>query len=467
MSLDRRSFLKQAAQAGVLAVGAGELRAAWGAPALIRRSPEIVVIGAGAFGGWTALYLRQMGASVTVVDAYGPGNSRATSGDESRGIRSSYAERELWVRMASEAIDRWREWNQEWTKPFRMQLFFHTGDLIFRAEPEDRFIVNNKKTWDQLGLPYETPTIDDVRREYPQINTEGMTAVLFEPRAGVARARRSCEVVAEAFHREGGKIVIARAALGPAAGGKLQHLPLDTGETLGADQYVFACGPWLPKVLPEVMTDRLRTPLGRVVYFGTPVGDERFIFPHLPSFNFPGVTGWPALGVDNRGFRVRGGTRRQNAQGAPQGGQAPGAAQDTSSARGAANAPGDRPAPPPVPPEQLDPDLSNRWVPPEALEGPRNFVAERFPALKDAPIVQTHACHYESSVDRNPIVDRCPGLDNVWIAGGGSAEGFKLGPWIGEYIARRVLNKKTDPEFDEAFQLNEEKFESNQMFDLE
>ena len=218
MSLDRRTFLKQAAQAGVLAAGAGQWSAPFGAPTFIRRSPEIVVIGAGAFGGWTALHLRQMGASVTLVDAYGPGNSRATSGDESRGIRSSYAERELWVRLTSQAIDRWKEWNEEWAKPFRMQLFFPTGDLIFRAEAEDRFIVNNMKTWDKLGLPYETPTVEDIRREYPQINTEGMTTVLFEPRAGVARARRSCEVVAEAFRQKGGKMVIARASLGPSAG---------------------------------------------------------------------------------------------------------------------------------------------------------------------------------------------------------------------------------------------------------
>ncbi len=456
MSLDRRDFLKQAAaQAGLLAAGAHQLPVAFGAPSLVHRSSEIVVIGAGAFGGWTALHLREMGASVTLVDAYGPGNSRATSGDESRGIRSSYAERETWVRLASQAIDRWKERNEEWARPFRMQIFFPTGDLIFRADADDRFIVNNQKTWDKLALPYETPSVDDVRREYPQINCDGITAVLFEPRAGVARARRSCEVVAETFRQKGGRIVIARASLGPTAGGKLQHLSLDTGETLGADQYVFACGPWLPKVLPEVMTDRLRTPLGRVVYFGTPVGDERFIFPNLPSFNFPGVTGWPALGVDNRGFRVRGST--------------PVPRPDAAGQNGAGNqtAASERPTRPPTPPEQLDPDLSNRWVPPDALEGPRTFLAERFPDLKDAPIVQTHACHYESSVDRNPIVDHYPAVDNVWIAGGGSAEGFKLGPVIGEYIARRVLNKKTDPQLDQKFRLKEEKFSPTQTFDLD
>ena len=87
MSLDRRSFLKKvtAAQAGaVLSAGAARQT---------RKPADVVVIGAGAFGGWTAYYLRQLGASVRLVDAYGPGNSRATSGDETRGVRSSYGDR--------------------------------------------------------------------------------------------------------------------------------------------------------------------------------------------------------------------------------------------------------------------------------------------------------------------------------------------------------------------------------------
>jgi glycine/D-amino acid oxidase-like deaminating enzyme len=425
------------------------------------KAPEIVVIGAGAFGGWTALHLRRMGASVTLVDAYGPGNSRATSGDESRGIRSSYAEREAWVRLANEAIGKWREWDAEWAKPFRMQLFFHTGDLILRAESDDRFIVNNRASWDKLKIPYEVLAIDDVRRRWPQINCEGMGAALFEVNAGVARARRACEVVAEVFRQKGGKMVLARASLGPSAGGRLQHVTLDTGEALAGDQFVFACGPWLPKVLPEVMTDRLRTPLGRVIYFGTPPGDRRFIFPNLPSFNFPGVTGWPALGPDNRGFRVRGGGGGggQGAQGNQSGQGGPAGPQRAAGGQSPPDSVPPRPPRAPADPSQLDPDLSNRWVPPEAHEGPRRFLAQRFPDLKDAPILATHACHYESSVDRNPIVDRHPGLSNVWIAGGGSAEGFKLGPVIGEYVARRVLNQSTDAELDALFKLKEEKFE--------
>src|SRR4051812_15626726 len=51
---------------------------------------HIAVIGAGAFGGWTALYLLRRGARVSMVDAWGPGNSRASSGGETRVIRGTY-----------------------------------------------------------------------------------------------------------------------------------------------------------------------------------------------------------------------------------------------------------------------------------------------------------------------------------------------------------------------------------------
>jgi len=224
--------------------------------------------------------------------------------------------------------------------------------------------------------------------------------------------------VAEVVRSKGGKVVTARVQLGPRSRGRLDQIDLGSEGAVSAGTYVFACGPWLPKVLPDVMANRLRTPLGHVYYFGTPPGDQRFVYPNLPSFNLPGVTGWPSLPPDNRGFRVRVGGR---------------------------------------PPE--DPDLSERWIDPSFFERPRIFLAQRFPDLSLAPLLETRACHYEASVDRNFIVDRHPELDNVWIAGGGSAEGFKFGPVIGRYIAERVLGKPTDPALAEEFRLKEATFE--------
>ncbi len=102
-----------------------------------------------------------------------------------------------------------------------------------------------------------------------------------------------------------------------------------------------------------------------------------------------------------------------------------------------------------------DPDTSVRWIPEEYIERPLTVLEERFPELLDQPLVETRACHYESSSTRDWIIDRHPELENVWFAGGGSAEGFKFGPMIGELIASRVLENGRFAELDERFRLED------------
>jgi glycine/D-amino acid oxidase-like deaminating enzyme len=163
-------------------------------------------------------------------------------------------------------------------------------------------------------------------------------------------------------------------------------------------------------VFPDVLGNRMRIPMGHVFYFGTPPGDNRFTFPNMPSWNVPGVTGWPALGPDNRGFRVRTGGR---------------------------------------PPQ--DPDESIRWIDQSFHGRARQILADYFPAMRSAPILETRACHYESSSSRNFIIDHHPHYSNLWISGAGQAEGFKFGPVTGEYTAKRVTGEQDDPEFDRQF----------------
>jgi len=414
VTLDRRDFLRVAG-VGTGALLARPLRAEAAGPRPSRQSPDVVVIGAGAFGGWTAFWLQRMGARVTLVDAYGPGNSRATSGDETRGVRSSYGDRpypELWVRWAREAMTRWKAFDDEWGRQMKTRLYFTTGDLICR-ERDDPFIQRTREWWDKLGVPYETPTPDDVVRAHRVMALKDIEVILHEPDAGVVRARRACEVVAEAFRQQGGEVVIGTAVREDRAAGRLAALQLTApSAVLRAGTFVFALGPWFPKYWPGLMAERIRTPMGHVHYFGTPPGDDRFTVPNLPSWNFPGVTGWPALPVDNRGFRVR--WR------------------------------GDR---------LFDPDASQRAFDRRHDRLARDLLRQRFPLLEHQPVLETRACHYEISASRNFIIDRHPEMGNVWIAGGGSAEGFKFGPMVGEYVAQRVLGEPGDAEVAESFSL--------------
>jgi sarcosine oxidase len=419
MTLDRRDFLRAAsAQAGLVAAatsGAAAEPATGRSVRVAQPSPEVVVIGAGVFGGWTAYHLRKMGARVTMVDAWGPGNSRSTSGDETRGVRSSYGNSgvaHLWVPWARKAMERWQAFDDEWGRQMGARLYYRTGDLIFREKAEV-FTDKTIEWWKKLGIRHETPSVEDVLKTYPVLKLDKITVVLHEPDAGVVRARRSCQVLADAVERLGGKVVLGHAALGEKAGRTLQSVQLagPFGFARGAS-YVFALGPWFPKFFPELMGRRITTPMGHVHYFGTPPGDDRFSFPSLPSWNFPGVTGWPALGPDNRGFRVR--WR------------------------------GDR---------LFDPDWSDRAFARKHDKQARRLLKDRFPLLAKAPLLETRACHYEFSASRNFIIDRHPDFDNVWVAGGGSAEGFKFGPMVGEYTAKRVLGDEGDPETAEGFSL--------------
>ncbi len=431
----RREFVKIAAVgAGAVLAGAPPLDAhdgdggtapaiaSRGAPAIhTRQTPDIAVVGAGAFGAWTALHLQQSGAQVTLIDQYGPANSRATSGGETRGVRTGYGGRGhglLWTGWAQRAIEKWNQWDEQWQDMLLPRVFFHTSDLIMRDEWTD-FMEDTRKNWDEVGVRYEVLDADEVKRRWPVIDLTDITIALWEQDAGVVRARRAIESVATVFQHAGGEIEIARAAMGPATGRQLDALSLRPGDNFSAGTYVFALGPWYPKAFPELMGNRLRIPMGHVVYLRTPPGDNSYSYPNLPSYNFPGVTGWPALAPDNRGFRVRTGGR---------------------------------------PPD--DPDTSRRWLEPEELERPRAFVRERFPGLADAPVSETRSCHYESSVTRNFFFDHHPDFDNVWLAGGGSAEGFKFGPVIGEYLAGRVLGTEDDPRLIEAFRLSDEEFEA-------
>jgi glycine/D-amino acid oxidase-like deaminating enzyme len=368
---------------------------------------------------WTALNLQRLGASVTVVDPYGPANSRSSSGGETRGVRSSYGDRPhglQWTRWVRESIRRWREWDEENADRLLPRLFYNTGDLILRQERDD-YLEQSAANWDTEGVPYEFLTPDEVRYRWPWIRFEGLGVGLYEPDAGIVRARRAIESVAQVFLQEGGTFTLGRAEIGEREGSRVTNVSVDAGDSVSSSTFIFACGPWFPKMFPALMARRIRISMGHVFYFAVPPGDSRWSYPNMPSYGIPGVTGWPTVGRDHRGFRVR---------------------------------TGGRPA--------EDPDLSNRWIDEQYHEQPRQVLERHFPDLVGAPINETRSCHYDFSVTRNFIIDQHPDFDNVWLAGGGSAEAFKSGPVIGEYIARRVLGIEDDPELAESFRIPEEQY---------
>ena len=101
--------------------------------------PHIAVIGAGAFGGWTALHLRDGGARVTLLDAWGPGNSRASSGGETRVMRGAYGHDRGSTEMAARALKLWEKYERRWKrtlKDFLKRVTYKSGKrLVLKSPP--------------------------------------------------------------------------------------------------------------------------------------------------------------------------------------------------------------------------------------------------------------------------------------------------------------------------------------------
>ena len=141
MGIDRRDFLKVASAGAGIAITAGPAAASEAtspkrAP-FVRSGqvPDIVVVGAGSFGAWTALNLQRGGARVTLVDQYGPANSRSASGGETRGVRSSYGDRPQglqWGAWAIRAMQLWKEWDEQYSEALLPRVFYQSGDIIMR-----------------------------------------------------------------------------------------------------------------------------------------------------------------------------------------------------------------------------------------------------------------------------------------------------------------------------------------------
>jgi monomeric sarcosine oxidase len=366
---------------------------------------HVTVIGAGAFGGWTALYLLRRGARVTLLDAWGPGDSRSSSGGETRIIRATYGPSQPYSKMAARAMQLWKEHETRWDR----RLFHRTGVLWMATSSDDEFERFSLPMLREAGIAYEELSGRELGRRWPQINPEDVRWAIYEPEGGFLAARVACQAVVEGFLAEGGEYKQVAVVPDNLEAGIRDGLMLSDGSKLLADLYVFACGAWLGKLFPETIGDRIRPTKQDVFFFGTPVGDDRFSETRLPVWadhrdRF--IYGIPA--ADGRGFKVADDTRGP----------------------------------------EFDPTSGERVVSEDGLKAIRQYVAFRFPAMKDAPLVETRVCQYENSPDNHLIVDRHPAADNVWLVGGGSGHGFKHGPALGEMLAELVMeHKDSEPIF--------------------
>jgi sarcosine oxidase len=370
-----------------------------------RMKDHVAVVGAGVFGAWTAHHLLEAGHRVTLIDAHGPAHSRASSGGESRLTRAAYGKDAIYTRMARDSLPQWKELSGHSGLP----VFIPAGILFFFPTDEP-YVHQSIAAHREFGLPTEILDPAEMARRFPMIDFDGIRIGLFEPGFGALMARRAVQTLVDRFVRAGGTYRQG-AALPPSdAGGQLDQLRLASGERVKADKFVFALGPWLPKLFPQVIGPKILPTRQEVFFFAPPAGDRRFLPGAMPGWaDFNGgdiFYGFPDL--ESRGVKF---------------------AHD---AHGVA----------------VDPDTQDRGPTQAALAEIIAFRDRRFPLLKDAPLTEARVCQYENSSNGDFLVDLHPQWRNVLLVGGGSGHGFKHGPEVGLYAAGRLSGSvKPEPRF--------------------
>ena len=386
---------------------AGSLLA--GTLAAASKKPQTyAVVGAGVFGAWTAYHLLAAGHRVILLDEYGPASSRASSGGETRIIRCAYGPDEVYTRMAKRSLSLWSNFCEQ----IGLDLLRRIG-VLWMAMPDNVYAHQSRETLRKLGVRFDDLSASELAWRYPQIKPENGAVAINEPESGALMARQAVQAVVGQFVKRGG--VYRHAAVkAPHGKGRVRSVLTNQREDHAADAFVFACGPWLGKVFPDVLANRIFPTRQEVLFFGVPPGDRRFEAPEMPVWidfsDNRGMYGFPD--IETRGFKVA----------------------------------FDHHGP------AFDPDSENRFVTPDKIEAARKYVAERFPALANAPIVDSRVCQYENTSNGDFVIDRHPEFENVWFAGGGSGHGFKHGPAVGEYTAARVIGL-ADPAIEPRFSL--------------
>lgn len=348
---------------------------------------DAVVVGAGVFGAWTALHLRRTGRRVVLVDMFGPGNSRSSSGGESRILRCGYGADEIYTRWAKHSREMWLHLFEQIGRP---ELFQKTG-VLFTPRPNDPRAIDTEAAFEKHGVPFEWLTAAELAQRFPQFRFREERVGLFEPESGALLARRAVRAVVEQAIREG-----------------VQYREELVSEPPRAGTIVYACGPWLPKMFPELLGGRIRVTGQEVFFFGTPAGDLSFAPPQMPVW--ADITdkhgAYTIPDIESRGFKLA----------------------------------FDRHGP------EFDPDTGDRVA--REIDAARAFLAERFPGLAGAPLVESRVCQYENTSNGDFLIDRHPDFEDVWLVGGGSGHGFKHGPAVGEHVCALIEGKATvEPRF--------------------
>lgn len=358
-------------------------------------SKRIVVIGAGAWGGWSAFKLQEAGHNVILIDKAEPGNSLSGSGGKTRIIRMAYGGHQKYTEMVDLSFQEWEKYGARWG-----ETLYHPKDAIwlFRNIKPD-YAEESVPLMKDRGYILKSLNIDEVRMTYPEIAFDDITSVYWEPKTWFLEAAKSCQVVVREFEKLGGRIIQAEVE---ALDFKQQAVQVYClGKVMEADQVVVAAGPWAKNLVPE-LESVIHVTRQEVYYFDAPNRYKKL--PIWVEFREGDHMYYGIPDHFGEGFKFAYDERQW----------------------------------------VLEPDQDSRGITNEILSKMSSILTNRFPELIRPKVIKHHTCVYENSIDGDFIIDQKHNGRLLYLAGS-SGHGFKMGPAIGQLTTDFIQDSQTLP----------------------
>lgn len=324
-----------------------------------------------------ALRLAETGWQVTLIEQHKPGHVRQASAGETRLLRCAHGSDDWYAKLAWKAREGWQRLGQRVGE----DLYLEAGLLWFAQDPKGWEKVS-AGTLDKVGIPYEILDPSEGARFFPDYRPDGLAFLLWEPGAGVIRARRATQVTARLAANAGVTLVHGKA--------QPYGRAVKVGEdVLTADKVVWAGGAWLGEQfdLPLTVTKQ------DTLHWAVP---REWTTPGTPAWVDYDASAYGHGDVDGVGMKTT-----SDEEGAP-----------------------------------FDPEHGRRIVDETSVKQASAYLERRFPALAGSKVLFSQVCQYALTPDAEWIIHEVePG---VWVFGGDSGHGFKHAPALAEYVASVV-----------------------------
>ena len=355
---------------------------------------NIIVIGAGVVGCSLAFHLARAGARVRVFDK--GGICAGMSARSGALVRMHYT-------FAPEAELAWKSLHyfRNWSDIVGGRCgFIETGFAVVVDERNAPRLRANVAMLQRIGVNTEVVTAAELRQREPNAFVDDVALAAFEPESGYADPVATTESLAAAAKGHGADFFtntpVARIAH---RGGRAAGVVDGAGRLHEADAVCVVAGPWTDALLvPLGVKIGIKSERAQIAFFKRPPQLKHCIYidtiagsyfrPHGDDLTLAGLGGWkPEAEANPDDFR-----------------------------------------------ESNDADF---------IAAVRKRLAQRIPAMTDAPYARGHAGIYDVSPDARAVMGAVPGVDALFVAAGFSGTGFKTAPAVGASMTELILSGKS------------------------